>query len=58
MFYLFIGIILSIGGAQDAAVHHYSKTFQGFSARLTPEQAQQLAGAVITIVLSSRNRVE
>lgn len=48
--YSCFGIILSIVGAQDAALHHYSKTFQGFSARLTPEQAQQLAGTVIRLL--------
>ncbi|KAI3923725.1 hypothetical protein MKW98_011355 [Papaver atlanticum] len=32
----------SIGQAEEAAIHHYSKSFRGFSAILTPEQAQQL----------------
>ncbi|OWM68997.1 hypothetical protein CDL15_Pgr025184 [Punica granatum] len=30
--------------AQTSVVHHYSKSFQGFSALLTPEQAEQLSG--------------
>lgn len=33
----------SIHQAQDAAIHHYSKTFRGFSAILTQEQAQTLS---------------
>ncbi|RZC82187.1 hypothetical protein C5167_044973 [Papaver somniferum] len=32
----------SIRQAKEAAVHHYSKSFRGFSATLTAEQAQQL----------------
>ncbi|KAH0996829.1 hypothetical protein GBA52_020693 [Prunus armeniaca] len=48
-----------IVGAQDAALHHYSKTFQGFSARLTPEQAQQLAesDSVVSVFESKTNRL-
>ena len=34
----------SLDKAQAAALHHYSKSFQGFSAKLTPEQAKKLAG--------------
>ncbi|RZC82188.1 hypothetical protein C5167_044982 [Papaver somniferum] len=33
----------SIPQAEDAAIHHYSKSFRGFSAILTPEQAQKLS---------------
>ncbi|KAL0460063.1 UNVERIFIED_CONTAM: protein SUPPRESSOR OF K(+) TRANSPORT GROWTH DEFECT 1 [Sesamum latifolium] len=33
----------SYQGAQDAAVNHYTKTFRGFSAMLTSNQAKQLA---------------
>ncbi|KAI3849401.1 hypothetical protein MKX03_007474 [Papaver bracteatum] len=32
----------SIRQAKEVAVHHYSKSFRGFSAKLTAEQAQQL----------------
>ncbi|MCL7024860.1 hypothetical protein MKW94_010255, partial [Papaver nudicaule] len=32
----------SIRQAEEAAIHHYSKSFRGFSAILTPEQAHQL----------------
>ncbi|KAF8365175.1 hypothetical protein HHK36_032816 [Tetracentron sinense] len=32
----------SIDGAQQAVVNHYTKSFRGFSAMLTPEHAQQL----------------
>ncbi|KAK4409070.1 protein SUPPRESSOR OF K(+) TRANSPORT GROWTH DEFECT 1 [Sesamum angolense] len=34
----------SYQGAQGAAVNHYTKTFRGFSAMLTSDQAKQLAG--------------
>jgi len=37
---------LSLGEAKAAALHHYSKSFQGFSAMITPKQAGQLAGIV------------
>lgn len=37
-------IFFSLDKAQAASVHHYSKSFQGFSAKLTPEQARKLAG--------------
>ncbi|XVF05194.1 hypothetical protein REPUB_Repub05bG0150800 [Reevesia pubescens] len=30
-------------GAKEAALHHYSKSFRGFSAMLTPEQAEKVA---------------
>nr|DAD28792.1 TPA_asm: hypothetical protein HUJ06_030260 [Nelumbo nucifera] len=33
----------SVEGAQEAAVHHYTKSFRGFSAMLTPEQARLLS---------------
>ncbi|KAF9614676.1 hypothetical protein IFM89_019804 [Coptis chinensis] len=49
----------SFDGAQQAAVHHYTKNFQGFSAMLTPEQAQKLAESesVISIFESRTNHV-
>ncbi|KAG2397456.1 CO(2)-response secreted protease [Vigna angularis] len=34
----------SLSEAKAATIHHYSKSFQGFSAMITPEQATQLAG--------------
>ncbi|KAM7522514.1 hypothetical protein LguiA_012416 [Lonicera macranthoides] len=34
----------SYDGAQEASVHHYTKSFRGFSAMLTPDQARKLAG--------------
>ena len=37
--HIYIYVPFSIDAAQKAVVHHYSKTFRGFSARLTPEQA-------------------
>ncbi|XP_059649886.1 subtilisin-like serine-protease S [Cornus florida] len=33
----------SIDGAQQAIIHHYHKSFRGFSAMLTSEQAEQIA---------------
>ncbi|KAM0996842.1 hypothetical protein ACFX2C_006797 [Malus domestica] len=49
----------SVDGAQEATLHHYSKSFQGFSARLTPQQAQQLSenDAVISVFESRINRL-
>ncbi|OMO89146.1 hypothetical protein COLO4_19915 [Corchorus olitorius] len=35
--------LLHLEGAKQAALHHYSKTFRGFSAMLTSEQAKQLS---------------
>ncbi|CAI9778330.1 unnamed protein product [Fraxinus pennsylvanica] len=40
-------VIGSHDGVQDAALHHYTKTFRGFSAMLTPDQAAKLAGTNI-----------
>ncbi|KAK8482725.1 hypothetical protein V6N12_044707 [Hibiscus sabdariffa] len=37
-------MIFSLERAKEAALHHYSKSFRGFSAMLTPEQAQRVAG--------------
>ncbi|OWM68994.1 hypothetical protein CDL15_Pgr025181 [Punica granatum] len=37
-------VINRLDEAQTSVVHHYSKSFQGFSALLTPEQAEQLSG--------------
>jgi hypothetical protein len=36
----------SLGDAKATALHHYSKSFRGFSAMITPEQANKLAGTV------------
>ncbi|XP_062083097.1 subtilisin-like serine-protease S [Humulus lupulus] len=53
-------IVGSIEEAQTAAVHHYSKSFQGFSAKLTPEQAQQLAEneAVVSVFESKMKKLD
>ncbi|KAL9296960.1 hypothetical protein ACSQ67_022856 [Phaseolus vulgaris] len=37
----------SLNGAKAAALHHYNKSFQGYSAMITPEQASQLAASII-----------
>ncbi|XP_040995059.1 subtilisin-like serine-protease S [Juglans microcarpa x Juglans regia] len=45
----------SFDGAQRAALHHYTKSFRGFSAMLTPEQAQQLeANDLVVSVFESK----
>ncbi|KAI3896298.1 hypothetical protein MKX03_009662 [Papaver bracteatum] len=45
--------------AKEAVVHHYSKSFRGFSAMLTEEQAQQLSQkeSVISVFESKTNRL-
>nr|DAD48595.1 TPA_asm: hypothetical protein HUJ06_018532 [Nelumbo nucifera] len=50
----------SIDEAQRAAVHHYTKSFKGFSAMLTAEQAQQLSEdeSVISVFESSTARAQ
>lgn len=40
-------VIFSLEVAKEAALHHYSKSFRGFSAMLTPEQAKRVAGVVL-----------
>ncbi|KAI3960993.1 hypothetical protein MKW92_048133 [Papaver armeniacum] len=49
----------SIRQAKEAAVHHYSKSFRGFSAILTAEQAQQLreSESVISVFESKINQL-
>ncbi|KAF8397848.1 hypothetical protein HHK36_016773 [Tetracentron sinense] len=52
-------VIGSIDGAQQATIHHYSKSFRGFSALLSPDQAQQLAEneSVVSVFESKINHV-
>ncbi|CAM8967625.1 unnamed protein product [Rhodiola kirilowii] len=49
----------SFDDAKEAAVHHYSKSFRGFSAMLTPEQAQLLkeSESVISVFRSRMSRI-
>ncbi|KAI4340455.1 hypothetical protein MLD38_025287 [Melastoma candidum] len=49
----------SIEEARDAVLHHYSRSFRGFSAMLTQEQAQRLSGmeSVVSVFESKMNRV-
>ncbi|KAL4182563.1 hypothetical protein AMTRI_Chr11g150720 [Amborella trichopoda] len=44
---------------EAAAVHHYSKSFRGFSALLTPQQADKLSkrSGVISVIESKTNQV-
>ncbi|KAH6793622.1 hypothetical protein C2S52_004099 [Perilla frutescens var. hirtella] len=46
-------------GAQDAAVHHYTKTFRGFSAMLTSDQARKLqeSDLVVSVFESKTNHI-
>ncbi|TKY67080.1 Subtilisin protease SBT5.3 [Spatholobus suberectus] len=49
----------SLSEAKAAALHHYSKSFQGFSAMITPEQANQLAEykSVVSVFESKMNKL-
>ncbi|KAI3961000.1 hypothetical protein MKW92_048140 [Papaver armeniacum] len=49
----------SIHRAKKAAIHHYSKSFRGFSAILTAEQAQQLreSRSVVSVFESTINQI-
>ncbi|KAK7263384.1 hypothetical protein RJT34_30973 [Clitoria ternatea] len=49
----------SLSEAKAAALHHYSKSFQGFSAMITPEQANQLAeyNSVVSVFESKMNKL-
>ncbi|KAJ7947973.1 Subtilisin-like protease [Quillaja saponaria] len=49
----------SYNRAKEAALHHYSKSFRGFSAMLTPEQAKQLAeqDSVVSVFESRMNQL-
>ena len=42
--------LFSLSEAKVAALHHYNKSFQGFSAMITPEQASQLAGIYSSVI--------
>ncbi|XAR60120.1 Cucumisin [Bertholletia excelsa] len=46
-------------GAQEAAVHHYHKSFRGFSAMLTPDQALKLSekDAVASVFVSRMKKL-
>ncbi|XP_058008057.1 subtilisin-like serine-protease S [Hevea brasiliensis] len=56
-------ILASVTGsfkeAQDVALHHYTKSFRGFSAMLTQEQAQKLAetNSVVSVFESRVNKL-
>ncbi|KAI3696911.1 hypothetical protein L6452_29524 [Arctium lappa] len=45
--------------AKEAAIHHYTKSFRGFSAMLTPDQATRLSEneAVVSVFESRTNRL-
>ncbi|OMO49492.1 hypothetical protein CCACVL1_30984 [Corchorus capsularis] len=52
--------LLHLEGAKEAALHHYSKTFRGFSAMLTTEQAKQLAESdwVVSVFESRTSKLQ
>ncbi|XP_059663380.1 subtilisin-like serine-protease S [Cornus florida] len=52
-------VIGSSDGAKEVALHHYTKSFRGFSAMLTPDQAQTLAESksVVSVFESKINKV-
>ncbi|GAU45585.1 hypothetical protein TSUD_273850, partial [Trifolium subterraneum] len=47
----------SLSDAKEIALHHYSKSFRGFSAMITPEQANKLAeyDSVVSVFESKMN---
>ncbi|MCL7037185.1 hypothetical protein MKW94_020511, partial [Papaver nudicaule] len=49
----------SIHQAKEATTHHYHKSFRGFTAKLTPEQAQKLreTESVISVFESKNNQL-
>ncbi|KHN21133.1 Subtilisin-like protease [Glycine soja] len=49
----------SLSEAKAAALNHYSKSFQGFSAMITPEQANQLSeyNSVVSVFESKMNKL-
>ncbi|KAK3016729.1 hypothetical protein RJ639_006707 [Escallonia herrerae] len=49
----------SSDGAREVSVHHYTKSFRGFSAMLTPDQAQQFreSDLVVSIFESRTNEI-
>ncbi|CAK9179108.1 unnamed protein product [Ilex paraguariensis] len=52
-------VVGSIDGAQEVAVHHYTKSFRGFSAMLTTDQTQRLAerNSVVSVFESRMNKI-
>ncbi|KAK6119865.1 hypothetical protein DH2020_046390 [Rehmannia glutinosa] len=52
-------VIGSYDGAKDAVLHHYTKTFRGFSAMLTTDQVKQLAesDSVVSVFESKTNHI-
>ncbi|KAF8029407.1 hypothetical protein BT93_E1957 [Corymbia citriodora subsp. variegata] len=56
---LLASVLPSLREAREAAIHHYSKSFRGFSAMLTAEQAQLLSemDSVISVFESKMNKL-
>ncbi|XP_076911680.1 subtilisin-like serine-protease S [Bidens hawaiensis] len=52
-------ILESHKGAKEATIHHYTKSFRGFSAMLTPDQATKLSENedVVSVFESRTNRL-
>ncbi|PSS15934.1 Subtilisin-like protease [Actinidia chinensis var. chinensis] len=56
---LLASVVGSVGDAHQATVHHYHKSFRGFSAMLTPEQANQIekSDSVISVFESTLHKL-
>ncbi|KAL2507450.1 Subtilisin-like protease SBT5.3 [Forsythia ovata] len=54
-----VNFVFSDDGAKDAALHHYTKSFRGFSAMLRPDQAAKLAesDSVLSVFESKTNKI-
>ncbi|KAL4560791.1 hypothetical protein LXL04_032945 [Taraxacum kok-saghyz] len=52
-------VLESYSGAKEATIHHYTKSFRGFSAMLTPDQATRLSEkeAVVSVFKSRLNHL-
>ncbi|TYI10058.1 hypothetical protein ES332_A09G115100v1 [Gossypium tomentosum] len=52
-------VIFSLEVAKEAALHHYSKSFRGFSAMLTPEQTKRVAESdgVVSVFESGTSKI-
>ncbi|KAK6936201.1 Peptidase S8 propeptide/proteinase inhibitor I9 [Dillenia turbinata] len=52
-------LFISYDEAKAVTVHHYTKSFIGFSAMLTPQQAQQLSeeDSVVSVLESKMNKI-
>ncbi|CAI9268377.1 unnamed protein product [Lactuca saligna] len=56
---LLASLLESYNGAKEASIHHYTKSFRGFSAMLTPDQAMRLSEYedVVSVFESKMNQL-